>query len=114
MVQKRTDRIDVEIEAEIVFSINQRYMVVIDNFSNEGMSVRVTAQNESDFSWGTKFDLEFETASGELLSLRCEVMRSHRISRDDMTYSLGLKIVEHSAEYEEYFKVLFMKRMGMI
>jgi hypothetical protein len=41
-------------------------------------------------------------------------MRSHRISRDDMTYSLGLKIVEHSAEYEEYFKVLFMKRMGMI
>jgi hypothetical protein len=114
MVRERSDRIDVEVEAEIVFSINQRYMAIIANFSNEGMSVLVTAQNESDFSWGTKFDLEFETSTGELLSIHCEVMRSHRVSRDNMTYNLGLKIVEHSAEYEEYFKELFMNRMGMM
>jgi hypothetical protein len=114
MVRERSDRIDIEIEAEIIFSVHLRYMALIVNFSNEGLSVVVTAQNESDFSWGSKFDLEFETPTGELLKIHCEVMRSHKISHDEMIYNLGLKIIENSPEYDEFFKTLFMNRLGML
>jgi hypothetical protein len=114
MVRERSDRIEMEIEAEIIFSVQKRFPALIVNLSNEGLSVVVEAQNESDFSWGTKFDLEFETTTGELLSVHCEVMRSHKISRDEMLYNLGLKIIEHSPEYDEFFKTLFMNRLGML
>ncbi len=113
MAVGRALRISVRIEAEIVRN-EVRCEAVIENLSDEGMMVTTFPNNAIDLSCGSKFDMEFKIPSGGRVALHCMIMRAEKDITNPSSYILGLKILEQPAEYEEFFKSLCIKEMGVL
>jgi hypothetical protein len=111
MVEERALRLPIEIEAQIIKE-EMRCEAIIRNLSDEGILLTVYKETEIDLTEGATFDLAFETSEEEIIKLHCSVMWSEQIDSHDSEYELGLKILEKTQRYEEFFKILFMKEMG--
>jgi hypothetical protein len=114
MVLERSPRVTVEIEAVIIFSHNKKFEVLIENLSDEGISLTFDAHENVDFKKGLTLDVEFQSSVGDFLNLECKIMRAQKIPHNNFTYNLGLKILDIPLEYEEFFKTLYMNSMRMI
>jgi hypothetical protein len=114
MVLERSPRVPVEIETEIVLSQNKKFDGLIENLSDEGVCVTFDAHENIDFTRGSTLNLEFQPPFGEFLNLHCQIMRAHTIPPNSFSYNVGLKILETPLEYEEFFKILYMRNMRMI
>jgi hypothetical protein len=112
MVGPRGVRIPITIEA-VVIKGDRRCESVIENFSEEGIYLKVFREENIDFSCGKTINVEFKTATGEIVNVHCEIMRSEMPDSKSIEYFLGLKLVDVTQEYEEFFKTLYMKEMGM-
>lgn len=112
MVEARGLRLPIEIEAQIIKD-EIRCEAVIRNLSDEGILLTVYKDTEIDLTEGAMFDLAFETSEEEIIKLHCAVMWSKHIDSKDSEYELGLKILEVTPKYETFFKILFIKEMGI-
>lgn len=114
MARRRSNRIHVEFEAELI-SNGIRYEVVIENLSEDCIYMRTLPKKTAvDFSPGTKLELEFRIPSGETLNLDCKVIWSNKTPPDSLTNSLCLEITEIPPAYEEFFKALYIDNMGIL
>ena len=113
MVDARDFRVSVNITAEVVKN-GQRYEAIIDNLSDEGLMMTVFPSDTIDLSPGKKLDIEFKTPSGENVVMHCIIMRLVSEDKDKMAFTLGLRILEKSTEYEDFFKSVFIKEMGIL
>lgn len=104
MIRRLSERVLKELKARLILN-KERYDATIENVSENG--VKVMTCSDVDILSGEKIDVEFETPSGEVLSLHCRVIWSSKLSSDSIFQNLGLEITENSAEYEEFYKSLF-------
>ncbi|UCF87521.1 MAG: PilZ domain-containing protein [Nitrospiraceae bacterium] len=102
MVEARALRLPIEIEAQIIKDAI-RCEAIIRNLSDEGILITVYRDTEIDLTEGAVFDLAFETSEAEIIKVHCTVMWSEQIDSNDSEYELGLKIVESTPQYEEFF-----------
>ncbi|MHA2219367.1 MAG: PilZ domain-containing protein [Candidatus Hodarchaeales archaeon] len=112
MLKRFSDRIGVDLEAEIIFN-NTSYEVKIENVSENGILIRAFPEDDSvDFHPGTIFKLKQELPSGEEVSMDCKVVWSEKDALDGVTNNLGLQILEIPPQYDEFVKTLYMSHMG--
>ena len=113
-MKRFSDRVQHDLNAELLLD-KDRHKVTIENFSEDGIFLRTDPiDNVVDFSKDTILDLLFEIPSGERLKLHCKVMWSNTTSSASSTNTYGLKIIENSPMYEEYYKSLFFMDNSMI
>ena len=108
MDNRQSMRIPVYIEADI-YSDGNSYAGFIGNLSESGLCVEtVSAGTITDFIPGTILDLEFQHLSGKPLNLHCEVnwLQTRKNIPDGLKNSLGIKIIDPSPEFKEYFSSL--------
>jgi len=121
MVKGRYIRIPVEFEATIIYE-KKEYEVEIENLSEEGIQIRTDPEKvATDFNTVTEIELAFELLSGETLrpsgeklKLHCRVIWSEKTPPDGLTNTIGLEIIEKSAQYEELLKTLHIDYMGIL
>ncbi len=113
MIRRLSDRIYVEIDARIR-KTNEKTNCVIDNISEEYILSETSPRGTNiDLSPGVRLYLEFETHSGEFLSLPCIVFWSKKASPESFITTFCLKIEEKSPEYEDLYKDLFTTNKGI-
>jgi hypothetical protein len=114
MMGRQSERILKEFEAQLILN-RERYDVIIENFSANGMKVRTEHTNSDvNFLPDEIIDLEFQIPSGEMLNLNCKLIWSSKMSSDSLIHDMGLKINEASPMYEEFYKSLFMDNMSFL
>lgn len=113
MVYARVPRISVNIEAEVI-SGTVRCNARIENLSDEGILARVVSPGEKYLSRGDLLDIEFKIPSGDMLSLRCKIMRVVIDSADERNQIVGLKIIERPNLYNDFYHSLSMNDMGIL
>ncbi len=114
MLKRFADRMNVELEAEIILN-NERYEGKVENVSEEGVFLRTFPEHGSvDLHPGTIFELIPELPSGEAVSLDCEVIWSEQDAGDGATNNVGLKILEIPPQYDDFVKTLYSSNMGIM
>ncbi len=112
MVDPRGLRIPIKIDA-VVIKGDLRCEGVVKNLSEDGLMVTVFREQDIDLSRGKTIDIEFVTATGKTVNVHCQIMRSERPDPKGIEYHLGVKIMDMTSEYEEFFRSLYIKEMGM-
>ena len=108
MLRRLSDRIYVEIDAKIRKS-NDNVNCVIKNISEDYILSETSPDGKNiDLSPGSRLYIEFETHSGEFLSLPCVVFWSKKAYPDSLITTFCPKIEEKSPEYEDLYKDLFI------
>ncbi len=80
---------------------------VIENLSMHGICLKTFPQSSAlDYAPGTILELKIPSFSGETLNLRCMVKWSQKIPPDDLTYKMGMKIINPSMKYSKLLKIL--------
>ena len=113
MIRRLSDRIYVEIDARIR-KTNEKTNCVIKNVSEEYILSETSPRGTNiDLSPGVRLYIEFETPSGEFVSLPCIVSWSKKASPESLITTFCLKIEEKSPEYEDLYKDLFTANKGI-
>ena len=113
MLRRLSDRIYVEIDARIR-KTNEKTDCVIKNISEDYILSETSPRGTNiDFSPGVRLYIEFETPSGEFLSLPCSVFWSKKASPESLITTFCLKIEDKSPEYEDLYKDLFSSNGGI-
>ena len=113
MVRRLSDRIHIEIDARIR-KTNEKADCFIKNISEEYISLETSPRGtDIDLSTSARLYLEFETPSGEFLSLPCSVFWSKKASSESLITTFCLKIEEKYSEYEDMYKDLFSGNEGI-
>lgn len=78
----------------------------IDNISEDGVEYLMTSAIKSakDFIPERLITLNFQTPSGKMLYLDCEVKWYLRTAPDDETLTVGMKILDPPSEYQEFLQ----------
>lgn len=97
----------VSLDAKVILD-GTTYEGLIRDVSECGLGYLMTSLNGTvnDFTPEKTIMLIFKTSSGETLNLNCEVKWFLKSSPSDDKLTLGMKVSELNAEYEEYVKTL--------
>ncbi len=119
MERERPKRVFSDIKEEVLLanaigeliSGSKSYIVFIANLSEKGIGLYVgTAPTETaiDFAPRTKLEIKFQTPSGEILNLHCELKWLHTYNNPPhgITNSMGMEIIDTPPKYIEFFKTL--------
>jgi hypothetical protein len=106
MERRGSERKIVSIHAELIAD-SARYEVFIENMSKEGIYIVTNPEKTNvDFTTGKRFNVKFQTASGEVLNLKCKVQWIYKTPPHGLTYSVGMEIIAPPAPYKEFFQSL--------
>ncbi|UCD34217.1 MAG: PilZ domain-containing protein [Nitrospiraceae bacterium] len=106
MERRRGKRLSVNLKAERL-SCSRNCSVFIENISDTGIQmITAPAKNPKVFVPGAPVELRLETAEGNPIKLNCLVKWSYDSSREDMTNSVGLEVIDPPDEYLSLVKNL--------
>ena len=106
MERRSSKRKIVSIHAELI-SDGTSYEVFIENMSKDGIYIVTNPEKTNvDFITGKRFNVEFQTASGGILNLKCRVKWQYKTPPHGLTYSVGMEIIDPPAPYKEFFQSL--------
>jgi hypothetical protein len=104
MEKRGIDRKIVSIKAKLFFD-SSNYSVFIENMSTDGLYiVTQPVKTVLDFTKGKILKLIFHSSAGEEINLRCKVMWSYKTPPHGLTESIGMKIIDPPALYDEFYK----------
>ncbi len=107
MERRRSGRKKIHIEAEMV-SENISYTALIENVSEQGIYLETESSGplntSTRFSHGTKFQIKFQTPSGETLKLDCQVMWSFKTGSHGLRKKIGMEVVFPPPGYIDFCK----------
>lgn len=113
MIRRLSDRIYIEIDARIRKN-NEKANCVIKNISEEYILSETSPRGTNiDLSPGVRLYIEFETPSGEFLSLPCIVFWSKKASSESLITTFCLKLEDKPTEFEDLYKDLFTTNEGI-
>jgi len=105
MERRNTRRTKARIEAELI-SEDFRCPGVIENYSERGISLETDSSDvlsqSTRFSPGTKFQVKFQTSSGELIILNCKVIWSFKTAPDGLKKKVGMEVVFPPPTYIDF------------
>ncbi len=83
------------------------YPAIVENLSENGLYIRA-ASNEptSELTPGKTLKVNFNSDSGEEISLLCRILWSYKTPPHGITDSLGMEIIYPLSNYEEFFETL--------
>lgn len=114
MNNRYSDRIPVELEAEVVLD-NHGYEGKIENISDEGIFLKAFSDGISlDFTGGTIIQLKPDLPFGEQVELECRVVWSKKDKENRYTNEIGLEILNPPPSYDEYVKTLLGSQLGVL
>ncbi len=104
MERRSSSRIVTTFDAEFSLEENN-YTGVIENISEEGICMRFPSSTAPiEFTPGTELYLNIKPSPEETMNLHCVIRWSISISRDRLSGSAGMEIINPSAEYGELLK----------
>jgi hypothetical protein len=84
-----------------------KYMGIIDNISQGGMSVRtLPSKNTTDYSPGTTHELNIQLFSGEMVKLRCRVKWLQKMQARELINKMGMEIINPPPQYKKLLKLV--------
>ncbi|HDZ62117.1 MAG TPA: PilZ domain-containing protein [Nitrospirae bacterium] len=114
MVNERSSRIPFDLEIELVID-GIRYDGTIENISSTGIQVKtVPLKSPVNFSQDKEVEAEFRTPADELFSLTCKIIWSETDPSDSNLVNIGLEISEYSPDYDEFYKIVFGHKIGLL
>ncbi len=83
------------------------YPAIVENLSENGLYIRA-ASNEptSELTPGKTLKVNFNSESGEEISLLCRILWSYKTPPHGITDSLGMEVIDPLSNYEEFFEAL--------
>ncbi len=105
MERRRCKRVAVSIKAERI-SCNKDCSVFIENLSERGIYMITAPVKKNEYVPGTEIDLELELSTGQTIDLNCNVKWAYDNLPEDLTYSVGLEIIDPPRAYIEFIKDL--------
>lgn len=122
MERRRSNRIIVRLEAEIISSVKiysgfleestefpgvsfYTYAGIIENLSSDGMLITISEKTELDLTPGAELEIAFQLPSGKMVNLHCMVKRLEKnTSSYDLGHSLGMVIIDPPSIYSKFLK----------
>lgn len=103
MDKRQSNRVICNLNANII-SGGKSCGGFIDNVSEDGVEYLMTSAIKSsiDFIPERIITLSFQTPSGKILYLECEVKWYLRTAPDDETMTVGMKILNPTTAYQEF------------
>lgn len=105
MERRRSRRRTVSLKAERI-SCTGNCSVFIENISETGIYMMTAPVTDNIYKPGNDIGLELELASGEIISLDCNVKWAYDNETDALTNKVGLEIIEPPEEYKNFIKSL--------
>ncbi len=80
----------------------------VENVSEDGVEYILSSliDTSKDFVPDKIIDLNFETPSGDIINVQCEVKWFFRAAPDDKDLTLGMKIIDPPYEYKKLIRTL--------
>jgi len=92
MEKRSSQRLLIGLKAEILYG-GKSYSGAIENLSSNGLNIiTFSTSSKVEFKSGSIFKLKFQSISGELLNLNCNVRWSSQISPNGLTNRVGVEI----------------------
>ncbi len=83
------------------------YPAIVENLSGNGLYIRAASKEPtSELTPGKTLKVNFNSESGEEISLLCRILWSYKTPPHGITDSLGMEIIYPLSNYEEFFKAL--------
>ena len=83
------------------------YPGIIENLSKTSLYIRAASMNSnSDLTPGKTLKVNFNSDSGEEISVFCRIQWSYKTPPYGITDSLGMEIIDPLSNYEEFFEAL--------
>jgi hypothetical protein len=104
--RRKTKRLSVNMKAERLSCV-KNCSVFIENLSERGIHmITAPAKNPGVFEAGSPVELKFRIGNGQTIKLQCNVKWAYDNSKEDMTSSVGLEIIDPPVEYREFVRSL--------
>jgi hypothetical protein len=105
MERRNSRRRKTRIEAELV-SEEINCVGVIENLSERGISLETDSTDilsqSTRFTPGAKFQVKFQTLSGEPITLNCKVIWAYKTAPDGMRNKIGMEVVFPPPSYIDF------------
>jgi hypothetical protein len=107
MDKRFNKRTSVNLTARIIAD-GKSFEGAIDNVSEGGIGYLINSsiKDSTDFKPTSKIELNFRTASGDNLNLKCEIVWFTRPPAGTSDLALGLKIVDPPSKYKDWISNL--------
>lgn len=108
MKQRRSKRVAVRLPAKMV-SEGNAYAGFIENCSREGILKIIPHERLLNFLPGTTHEVRFQTPSGEMLNLYCEIrwLRFQTNMPFGLNHYVGMEIINPPRIYSEFVQNLY-------
>lgn len=110
--KRRSQRVTFRLGAESILG-EKKYSGNIENFSKEGILKSIAGKDVLACSPGTTINVNFQTPSGELVELSCEIkwLRINSNMPFGIKHNLGMEIVDPPQEYTEFVEYLYNQKL---
>ena len=83
------------------------YSGIVENLSENGLYMRAVSRSSSlNLTPGKTLKVNFNSDTGEEISLTCRIQWSYKTPPHGITESLGMEIIGTPSNYEEFFEAL--------
>jgi hypothetical protein len=83
------------------------YPAIVENLSGTGLYIRASSNKPtSDLTPGKTLKVNFNSDSGEEISILCRILWSYKTPPYGITDSLGMEVIDPLSNYEEFYKTL--------
>ena len=83
------------------------YPAIVENLSGNGLYLRAASnESTSELTPGKTLKVNFNSDSGEEISILCRILWSYKTPPHGITDSLGMEVIDPPSNYEEFFKAL--------